>query len=362
MYDVSEGPRYIIWELTRESNQPCMLTPKTAPGNRKSPEMTTAQAVKFIDAVAKEYTTTLILSGGEPLTRPDVFNLAEYARAKGLGIILMTNGAFFDAEAARRCVEARVRGVQITLDGSSARSHDGFRNSPGAFTGAIKAIELVKLAGIKFEVYTFITRDNMHEIPRINTLAQKLGAWGHTFFFAIPTLVGEHLAEKCLTVEEYQQWLNWIFEQKYRLRINLKPVCTPQFKRIIQQRGNELPDPVNPLKSVAAMEALGPGCPGGKTVCFVSAGGDVFPCAYTSHSAGSVLKRSFRAIWEKSPVFEDFRSFERLQDKCGRCEYRESCQGCRALAEKASGDHLGQDPVCPYEPQGASGKGRRKGA
>ncbi len=181
MYDVSLGPRYVIWEMTRNSDQKGLLTVPEV--GKKPNEMTTAQAVKFIDTVAKAYLTTIIFSGGEPLMRPDVFDLAEYARAKGLDVILKTNGNGFDTSAARRCVEAKVRAVQVMLDGSSSRAHDGFRKVEGAFTQAIKAIELVKLAGIKFEVFTFITKENMDEIPKITTLAQKLGAWGHNFLF-----------------------------------------------------------------------------------------------------------------------------------------------------------------------------------
>ena len=358
MYDFSEGPRYIIWELTKTNNQQSLLNP-VHPGKAKA-DMTTTQAVKFIDSVANAYRTTIIITGGEPLTRPDVFDLAEYARAKGLGIILNTNGSLFDTSAARRCVEGKLRGVQISLDGSSSRTHDGFRQVPGAFTQAIKAIELVKLAGIKFEIFTFVTKDNMEEIPKINTLAQKLGAWGHTFVFNIPTGPFEHLTDLAVPDEDYQKWLNWIFEQKYRLRINLKPICTPQFKRILQQRGNELPDSINPLKSVHAMEDLGPGCPGAKTICFVANNGDVYPCSYTGHQAGNVLKRSFKHIWTKSPIFQDFRSPSKLQEKCGRCEYNETCGGCRALAEKASGNHLGEDPSCPYEPKGKKKRKSRK--
>ena len=358
MYDVGDGPRYVIWEITKKNNQKSFLNPINSIGEET--DMDTSQAVKFIDSVAKAYRTTIIISGGEPLTRPDVFDLAEYARAKGLGIIINTNGSLFDRSAAWRCVEGKLRGVQISLDGSSSRTHDGFRGVNGAFTQAIKAIDLIKLAGIKFEVFTFVTKDNLEEIPKINTLAQKLGAWGHTFVFNIPAGPFEHLQDKALSIEEYQHCLNWIFEKKYKLRMNLKPICTPQFKRIIQQRGNELPDSINPLKSIQAMEDLGPGCPGAKTICFVASNGDVYPCQYTGHLAGNVLKRSFKHIWNKSPIFRDFRSPEKLQEKCGRCEYDESCGGCRALAEQALGNYLDEDPTCPYEPKGKKKRRGRK--
>ena len=338
------GPRYVIWELTNESNQSGRFNRKLPQSNDR--DMSIDEAVRFIDSVARAYRTTLIFAGGEPLTKPEVFDLAEFARSKGLKVTLNTNGKYVDSDAVQRCVEARMKGVQVGLDGSSARAHDQFRQVNGSFQEAINAIDLLKLAGVKFEVYTLVTKENASEIPKITTLAQKLGAWGHTFMFLLPCGPYAHLEEHCLSTEDYHYWLNWIFERKYKTRINLKVVCSPQFNRIVQQRGDELPDSVNPLKSIKAMEALGPGCPGGKTICYVTSNGDVYPCEYSSQIAGSVKKMPFKDIWTKSPVFKAFRDPSKLQDVCGDCEFKISCGGCRAWSEYSSGNYLGSDPVC----------------
>jgi radical SAM protein with 4Fe4S-binding SPASM domain len=341
------GPRYIIWELTKETNQGGLLSrPSKAPSGK---DMSINEAVRFIDSVSKAYRTTIIFSGGEPLTKPEVFDLAEFALSKGQKVILNTNGAYVDSDAVQRCVEARMKGVQVGLDGSSARAHDNFRQVPGAFQEAIKAIDLLKLAAVKFEVYTLVSRQNASEIPKITTLAQKLGAWGHTFMFVLPTGPYAHMKDHVLSLEDYHYWLNWIFERKYKTRINLKVVCSPQFNRIVLQRGNELPDSVNPLKSKKAMDALGPGCPGGRTTCYVASNGDVYPCEHSNQIAGNVKKTSFKDIWVKSPVLNDFRNSDKLQDVCGACEYKIPCGGCRAWAEYETGNYLGTDPVCTID-------------
>jgi radical SAM protein with 4Fe4S-binding SPASM domain len=337
------GPRYVIWQLTRETNQDGIFARS---GDDSTKDMSIDEAVRFIDSVGRSFRTTMIFSGGEPLTKPEVFDLAEFARSKGLKVILNTNGSFVDSEAVQRCVEAKMKGVQVGLDGSSSRAHDSFRKVPGSFQEAIHAIDLLKLAGVKFEVFTVVTKENASEIPKITNLAQKLGAWGHTFMFVLPAGPYAHLADYVLTKEDYNYWLNWIFERKYRTRINLKVVCSPQFNRIVHERGNELPDSVNPLKSIRAMEALGPGCPGAKTTCFVSNDGQVYPCEFTAQVAGNVKNTPFLDIWRNSPVFKAFRDDSKLHDNCGDCDFKVTCGGCRAWATIDSGNYLGGDPVC----------------
>ena len=167
--------------------------------------------------------------------------------------------------------------------------------------------------------------------------------------FLLPTGPYAHLEEHCLSLEEYHYWMNWIFERKYKTRINLKVVCSPQFNRIVHNRGNELPDSVNPLKSKRAIETLGPGCPGARTVCYVANNGDVYPCEHSNQKAGSVKKRSFKDIWIKAPIFSDFRDPLKLQDECGDCTHRELCGGCRAWSEHKHGNYLGGDPVCTMD-------------
>ncbi len=363
MASFRQGPRYILWQVSDEgaaagrdgSASNDSTASRAGRGSRKSGgkgPLGTDEAVKFIDSVARHYKSTIIFSGGEPFEREDIFDLAEYASARGLRVLVRSNLSRFDADIARKCVESRIRGIQVNLDGSSARAHDGFRGEEGSFIRAIKGIELVRLAGLKLEIYSFVTRRTVEELPKINVLAQKLGAWGHNIFFVVPCGPLSDMEGEQLEVEEYQKWLNWMFERKYRLRMNIKPICSPQFNRILWQRADELPDHLNPRKTVAARESIGPGCPAAKLVCFVAANGDVTPCEWLPDLVvGNVRKRSFKGIWERSAIFKQFRDPSLLQDKCGRCGYAEVCGGCRALAYEESGDFLAADPYCPYEPE-----------
>lgn len=343
-----KNPRYVIWECTREYDDVNIFSqPHKAPPG-PSRQIATDQAVAFLDNVARSGPTIVIFSGGEPLLRKDIFELARYAKTKGLKVILNTQGHLFDAKAARECVMAGIKSIQVGLDGSSSRSHDGFRRSPGSFVKAIKGIELMRLAGLRFEVNTYVNRENVEEIPKIQSLAQKLGAKGHNVTFVIPT--GRFAAFKGTEIvgEEYEAWMQRLFEQKYRQKMNMKVICQPQFHRVIYQRGEELSDLQDPNRAPEAAEALGPGCPGAKLFCYVSSDGEVFPCQYLTQSVGNTKEREFRDIWDDSPLFDDFRDPERLKPKCGGCSHATKCGGCRALAAAATGNPMSEDPNCLY--------------
>lgn len=342
-------PRYVIWQTTRECNLPCVHCDMGAPPDLEG-ELTTDEAAEFIESVVADYRTTVIFSGGEPLLRADIFDLAEYAFMKGLRVIFDTNGSLFDADMARRAVEARVNAMQIGLDGASSRAHDGFRKCTGAFTKAIRAIELVRLAGIPLEINSFFNAENLSELPKVHGLAQKLGARSHNIQLAIPHGWGERFAGTEIPVEKYQETLGWLFEQKYRLKINLKVICQPQFHRVVHERGDELPNDVNPLKSSEALVALGPGCPGGKLICYVTADGEVQPCAFWPTSVGNVREGNFKKLWEKGSLFQELRSSRRYGGKCGPCPYSETCGGCRARAHGSKGNYMAEDPYCPFQP------------
>jgi len=160
-----EGPRYVIWEMTKKTNQNGLFSRQSKDTGGK--DMSINEAVRFIDSVARAYRTTLIFSGGEPLMVPEVFDLAEFAKSKGLKVILNTNGVYVDNDAVQRCVEAKIKGVQIGLDGSSERAHDNFRQIPGSFHECIQAIDLLKLSGVKFEVYTLLQKVMPVKFPKL---------------------------------------------------------------------------------------------------------------------------------------------------------------------------------------------------
>jgi len=241
------------------------------------------------------------------LLRKDVFELARYAKTKGMRTILGTQGHLFDSNVARECVMSGIKAVQVGLDGSSSRSHDGFRKSPGSFVKAIKGIELMRLAGLRFEVMSHITKENFEEIPKIQSLAQKLGAKGYNVTFVVPEGRFAAFEGREIVGEELEECLQRLFELKYRQKMTVKIINQPRFHEIIYERGDELSDTQDPNRSKEAAEALGPAHPAAKLHCYVTADGEVFPSPMIMKSAGNVLKTDFKKIWQKSELFQRLR-------------------------------------------------------
>jgi MoaA/NifB/PqqE/SkfB family radical SAM enzyme len=300
-------PRYVIWECTREYDDENLYSrPHQAPSGGGK-QLDTDQAVALIDNICRLGKPILIFQGGEPLLRPDLFELARYARTKGVRVILGTQGHLFNSNAARECVMAGIKAVQVGLDGSSSRSHDGFRKAPGSFVKAIKGIELMRLAGLRFEVVSHITRENFEEIPKVQGLAQKLGAKGYNVSFVAPQ--GRFAAFKGSESvgEELEECLQRLFELKFRQKMIIKILNQPRFHEIIYARGEELSDTQDPNRSKDAAEGLGPSHPAAKLHCYVTADGEVFPSPHTMESAGNITQMEFRDIWLKSELFQKIR-------------------------------------------------------
>ncbi len=344
------GPKYVLWEVSRGCPLNCQscrhsALPPGAPG-----DLTTDQAAALIENLARSYPAKLYLTGPEPLARPDLFNLAEYAHKRGLEVVLCTNAVGYDAKIARKLVEVRVKEIEISLDGASSRWHDSFRGTEAAFVKTIKGIDLVRLSGIRFRLSTTITGKNVEELPKILSLSRKLGAQMLTVFFNVPVGRGRAIAGDPMDDSTAVHWLNWIFEQQFLHRYPIQVVCSPQFERIYRERAAELPAEQNPM--LPGQEHLSGryGCLAAKDFCFIASDGTVYPCPYLLEPAGSLLEKSFTEIWQGAAVFESLRDTRRLGGKCGICKYADLCSGCRALAKAATGDFKAADPNCQYQP------------
>ncbi len=344
------GPRYVLWEVSRACPLGCQdcrhsSLPPGAPG-----DLSTEQAVKLLDNVSAAYKTRIHFTGPEPLVRPDLFDLAEYARQRGLDVVLCTNAVAYDAKVARKLVEVRVKEVQISLDGASGRSHDSFRRTQNGFVQAIKGLDLVRLSGVRFSLSATLTKQNVEELPKMLNLSRKLGAQMLTLFFNVPAGRGRAIAGDPLDDATYMQWLNWIFEQQFLYRYPIQVVCSPQFERIYRERAGELPDELNPLRQ--GQENLLPkfGCLAAKEFCFIAADGTVYPCPYLLEPAGSALETSFAELWQQSGPFDSLRDTHHLGGKCGICKFADFCSGCRAVARATTGDYMAADPACEYQP------------
>lgn len=349
MINMARPPRLIAWETTAGCNLSCRHCRGSSTSQRPAGELSTKEAMRFIDEIADMGKPILILSGGEPLVRDDIYELATYANGKGLPVALATNGTLVTPELALHLKEVGIRRVSVSLDGASPETHDDFRCMPGAFEGAMRGIDAIKQAGISFQVNTTVTKRNLAEIPAILEMATEIGAEALHIFLLVPTGRGKELENEEIPPVEYERVLNWFYDQQKTARIQLKATCAPHYFRIMRQRAKKEGIEIN--VKTHGYEAMTKGCLGGTGFCFVSSIGEVYPCGYLPALAGNIKEQPFSDIWENSQVFNDLRDPSRLKGKCGDCEYNKVCAGCRARAYAATGDYLAEEPYCIYTPK-----------
>jgi heme b synthase len=321
-----------------------------------SPELTspadipTDQAFAFVDSLAAFASPILILSGGEPLYRDDIFDIAARASGHGLRVALATNGTLVTEQVAARVARAGIRRASISFDGADAQTHDSFRGVPGSFDLALRGMAHLKAAGVEVQINSTIARHNVHQTEQLLQLALDRGAVALHIFMLVPVGCGVQIAdEQMIDAEQYERVLGWFYEMSRRVDIELKATCAPHYFRIMRQRAREEGRKIT-VKS-DGMAAVTKGCLAGQAVCFVSHRGDVFPCGYLPVSAGNILERDISEIWRDAEVFRQLRDDSNLKGKCRLCEYRAYCMGCRARAYAATGDYLAEEPYCIYVPR-----------
>lgn len=341
-------PRLIAWELTNACNLACIHCRASAIKEPAPDELSTSEAKHFVDELI-EYKPIIILTGGEPLLRADVYDIAKYASGHGLRVVLATNGTLLTPDIAKKLKEVGIQRVSISIDGSTGETHDTFRGEKGAFEAALRGIDILKKAGLSFQINTTITKRNITEIPNIYDLALALGAAALHIFLLVPTGRGEEIESEEIPPQEYERVLNWFYDMSKDKRIQLKATCAPHYFRIMRQRAKA--EGIKITKETHGLEAMTKGCLGGSGFCFVSSKGNVYPCGYLPALAGNIRQKPFKMIWEKSKVFSDLRDPGKLKGKCGECEYRAVCGGCRARAFAGTGDYLDEEPYCVYEPK-----------
>jgi len=348
MKDQFKCPRLIAWEITRNCNLSCKHCRASAIHKTYSGELTTDKCFILLDQVAEMGQPIIILTGGEPLLRDDIFDIATYGSQKGLRMVMAPNGTLINHENAVKLKNAGIQRISVSLDGHDAASHDQFRGVDGAFDGALAGIAHAKDAGLPFQINTTVTQDNLKSIEKIFELAVQLGAVAHHIFLLVPTGRGKYIADQSISAEEYEQTLNWFYHQRKKTHIELKATCAPHYYRILRQNAK------NEGKTVTfkthGMDAVTRGCLGGTHFCFISHRGIVQPCGFLDINCGDITVNNFQEIWKHSIVFNSLRDYDELKGKCGVCEYRKFCGGCRARAYEATGDYLAEEPLCSFQP------------
>ncbi len=369
--------RLLFWETTAGCNLACVHCRRLDVSRQLcQDDMSTQQALTMIRGLPETGRPILVFSGGEPLMRPDLFELAEEATRIGLPIALATNGTIMNAEIAARIAEVGFRRVSISFDGPSPRTHDRFRGIDGSFDASINGFKTLRQQGISMQINTTITKHNYAHLDEMYAMALDLGADALHLFMLVPVGCGMSLSDDIkLDEEEYEAALNWIYDRSLEGRMHLKATCAPHYFRVKRQRakadGGPMPEapghpmPSHPHAGAASpphgaaphgtpahgdMSAVTKGCLAGQAVCFVSHTGEVFPCGYLPVSSGNVKTIPFPTIWRDSAIFADLRDDTQLEGKCGCCEYKKVCMGCRARAFADTGNYLAEEPNCGYVP------------
>lgn len=338
----------ISWNLTRRCNLLCdHCYIEAAPGPRGPDELSTAECVRIMDEIAEiNPSALLILTGGEPLLRPDLPALAAAARERGFTVVLGTNGVLLTERQAERLHAAGVQGVSLSLDSIDPGRHDAFRRRPGAWQGAVRAAATCRAEGLDFSLHMSVMEWNAGEISAMAALAGELGATVLNLFFLVRCGRAEGLSD--LPASRYEAILADLVERSLDPGRPDAPAvrvkCAPQYRRLVWER-----DPRSPLLATYAEGA----CPAGRHYCRITPEGELTPSPYLPLAAGSLRQRSFAELWRTAPVFQELREAPR-GGRCGRCEFARVCGGCRCRAHAVHGDYLAEDPACAYEP-GAHG-------
>ncbi len=345
------APKWIAWEITRRCNLRCVHCRSSSEMEVKGhPDFSTSEAFRIIDDIVSYAKPVVVLSGGEPLVREDVFEIARYGTDKGLRMCLATNGTLVNDEICEKIKNSGIRIVSLSLDGSEEKVHDNFRNQNGAFAGVINAARLFKKHGIEFIINSSFTKRNQEDIPKVYKLAKELGAAAWYMFMIVPTGRGEEMMSELISKEDYEEILGWHYQmEKGEKDMLVRPTCAPHYYRIVLQKSKE--EGVKFEKRTLKFSTGGAkGCIAGQLICLIDVDENVLPCSYFPKPAGNMCKQSFKDIWENSELFKELRDFKKYKGRCGSCEYINVCGGCRARAYSVYGDYLEEEPFCGYMP------------
>lgn len=340
--------RLVAWETTRRCNLSCVHCRAAAEDHHYDNELNTQAAFTLLDQIREVGQPIIILTGGEPLLREDIFDIASYGTKIGLKMVMAPNGTLITKENALKMKASGIKRISISLDGATKERHDTFRGVEGAYDGALRGIRLAKAAGLEFQINTTITKANLEEIPKILELAESLGAVAHHIFLLVPTGRGKYIIDQAIDAAAYEETLNWFYDQRDKTALQLKATCAPHYYRILRQRAKAEGKKVT-FES-HGLDAVTRGCLAGTGFCFISHIGEVQTCGFLDVKCGDITKSTFKEVWDHSDVFKKLRHPDDFGGKCGVCEYRKVCGGCRARAFEATGDYMAQEPLCTYIP------------
>jgi radical SAM protein len=349
------APQRVYWEVTRACDLACRHCRAAAMPHPEPGELTTRQGLALIDQLARfgAPLPRLVLTGGDPLKRPDLFSLIAAARTRGFLVSVAPSATpLLTGEVVDRLKEAGVEAVSLSLDGSDASRHDALRRVAGCFDRTIAAARACAAAALPFQINTLVSEETLDDLPAIRRLTAELGADRWSLFFLVA--VGRGAVLRPITARACER----LFEELLELGTQPGPVIAtteaPHFRRVVRQRARRPGS--SPGETPHRPPGHGAGIRDGNGIMFISHTGLVQPSGFLPLSAGSVTAADPVDLYRDSELFRALRRPELFGGRCGRCEWRELCGGSRARAFVAAGDPLGEDPLCSYEPGGSAGR------
>ena len=333
-------PHVVAWNLTRRCNLECAHCYISAgPEETAADELTTGECFRIAAEILEVNPAPMfIFSGGEPMLRQDLTELAAYAASRGATVVVGTNGTLLTDRAVAALKAAGVSGIAVSVDSLDPQHHDNFRHGQGAFEATAAALSRLRAQRLDFIVQTTVHRGNRQELERLVEWAAEQGAVAFNCYFLVATGRGGRLTD--LTADDYEIILADLvrFHTRYLGRMMVRAKCAPHFMRHLHQAA-----PESPALHYATR------CPCGSQYCRITPDGRLTPCPYLPTPAGDLRRERFADVWREAPLLQSLRAGQ-LGGKCGRCEYRALCGGCRARAYALEGDVLAADPSCVYQP------------
>lgn len=353
--DFDQRPFIAIWEVTQACDLACVHCRASAQQDRDPLELSTEEGKGLIDQIAALRVPVFVLTGGDPIKRPDLFELIEHARRVGVRVSLTPSATpLLTREIVFRLKATGLARLAVSMDGASAATHDAFRGMSGSFARTLDAVRWANEAGLPVQINTTFSRRNIGEIDAIVALMEQLRITLWSVFFLVPTGRGK-LAD-LLDAEEFEQVFAKLRHLSKTATFDIKTTEAQHYRRfLLQQRVLERQAGTITEEQERVADSIGRaphGLNDGKGFVFISHRGEVYPSGFLPLSAGSIRVQPLATIYRESPLFLDLRNPEKLEGKCGACEFKKICGGSRARAYALTGNPFGEEPCCSYIPKG----------
>jgi radical SAM protein len=355
-----ESPFIVIWETTQACDLACLHCRASARPMRDRGELDTADAMKLMDTARRFGHPLFVLTGGDPLKRDDTVELVRYGTSIGLRMAMTPSGTpLMTPRVLADLHDAGLARLAVSLDGSDATIHDRFRGVTGSFEWTVRMLEAARELGLSTQINTTISRHNIHDIEPIVRLITTLGISLWSVFFIVPT--GRATATDLTTADEFESVFHRLYDLSKTAAFDIKTTAAPHFRRVVLQRqvaerrAGDRAAPPTPLTagigfSLADGVGRARGVNDGNGFVFVSHLGDIYPSGFLPVSAGNVRTHDLVDVYRNSALFRELRDTDKLEGKCGVCEFRTICGGSRARAHATTGNYMASDPYCAYVP------------